>query len=326
MLLITAREQGRAEAYLKMNVKPLLSVIVANYNNEPYIRECLDSILNQTYKDLEIIVLDDDSTDGSPEIIRKYVANYPGIIKGIFGDVNRGVARTRHEAILQAKGEYITTLDSDDYYSNSQKLEKEMALLMHYKEQDKDIIAFSNIVFVRENRALEFVQGNSTNIKEGRIFYDIIIRSCMIPRDFVLKRDVYFEVGGYDFSLITHEDWDLKIRLAKKYEFYYTGISGTAYRKNPKGLSSTSYVLRTNNLWKVFSKNIKSVGSDHRLPLINRFFTFMCDRDEKYKKGFKKKSIGLYLNVSGSYLTRLRYKYLLKPFIFRKRNVNHAEL
>lgn len=309
-----------------MNSKPVLSVIVANYNNEQYIRQCLDSILNQTYKDLDIIVADDTSTDDSPGIIREYAEEYPGIIKGIFSGVNRGVARTRHEAILQAKGEYITTLDSDDYYCNSQKLEKEMALLMHYKEQDKDIIAFSNIVFVREDRAPEFVQGNSTDIKEGKIFYDIISRSCMIPRDFVMKRGVYFEVGGYDFSLITHEDWDLKIRLAKKYEFYYTGVPGTAYRKNPKGLSSTAYVLRTNNLWKVFSKNIKSAGSDYRLPLINRFAAFMCDRDKKYKKGFKKKSIGFYLNVSGSYFTRLRYKYLLKPFTFQKRNVNHAEL
>lgn len=309
-----------------MNVKPLLSVIVANYNNEPYIRECLDSILNQTYKDLEIIVADDDSTDDSPEIIREYAAEYPGIIKGIFSDVNRGVARTRHEAILQAKGEYITTLDSDDYYGDSQKLEKEMALLMHYKEQGKDIVAFSNTVFVKESQAPRFVQGNSKDIKEGKIFYDIITRSCMIPRDFVMKRGVYFEVGGYDFSLITHEDWDLKIRLAKKYEFYYTGVPGTAYRKNPKGLSSTAYVLRTNNLWKVFSKNIKSAGSDYRLSLINRFFAFMCDRDKTYKKGFKKKGIGFYLNLLGSYFTRLRYKYLLKPFIFQKRKVNHAEL
>jgi glycosyltransferase involved in cell wall biosynthesis len=303
----------------KNHRKVRLSVIVANFNNAAYIRDCLDSILNQTYKDLEIIVHDDCSTDSSPDMIREYQENYQEIVKGIFSPVNNGVAQTRHEAILEASGEYITTLDSDDYYYDNQKLEKEMELVLKYKEKTgKDILAFSNIVMVKEDKTLIRTQGNPGNIKEGKIFDHIICRSCMIPRDFVMKRAVYFEVGGYDFTLITHEDWDLKIRLAKKYEFYYTGIPGTAYRKNPKGLSSNSYVFRTNNLWKVFSKNIKSADSDYRHPLFNHFFAFMCDRDDEYKKRFKKKSIGFYLNLLGSYLTRLKHKYLYKAIYLSK--------
>ena len=147
-----------------------LSVIVANYNNDRFIRECLESILSQTYKDLEIIVSDDASTDNSPAIIREYEKKYPEMVKGIFSPVNRGVAQNRHEAILQARSEYITTLDSDDYYYHNQKLEKEMELVLRYKEKTgKDILAFSNIVMVKENKTLICTQGNTGNIKEGKI-------------------------------------------------------------------------------------------------------------------------------------------------------------
>lgn len=239
-----------------MKEKPLLSVIVANYNNEPYIRDCLDSILRQTFKNLEIIVSDDCSIDDSPQIISQYEKKCPGIVKGIFSPVNRGVAQNRHEAILQAKSEYITTLDSDDYYYDPQKLEKEMALISyHKKEKGKDIIAFSNILLVKGDKTLIRAWGNPGNIKEGKVFYEIITRACMIPRDFIMKREAYFEVGGYDKRFAIYEDWDLKIRLAKKYEFYYTGINGIGYRKHGTGLSAVPISQNIKWLKKVFKKN-----------------------------------------------------------------------
>jgi glycosyltransferase involved in cell wall biosynthesis len=233
-----------------------LSVIVANFNNERFIGECLESIINQTYKDLEIIVSDDASTDNSPAIIREYEKKYPAVLKGIFSPVNRGVAQNRHEAILQAKSEYITTLDSDDYYYDAQKLEKEMALISYYKkEKGKEIIAFSNILLVKDDKTLIKAWGNPGNIKVGKVFYEIITRACMIPRDFVMKQEAYFEVGGYDKRFVIYEDWDLKIRLAKKYEFYYTGINGIGYRKHGTGLSELPISQNIKWLKKVFKKN-----------------------------------------------------------------------
>jgi glycosyltransferase involved in cell wall biosynthesis len=242
-----------------------LSVIVANYNNALYIRECLDSILTQTYTDFEIIVSDDASTDGSPGIVREYETKYPGIVKGIFSPVNQGVAQNRHEAILQAKAEYIATLDSDDYYYEPRKLEKEMELVSHYKkEKDKDIMAFSNIILVKGDKTLISAWGNPGNIKEGKILYEIITRTCMIPRDFIMKREAYFEVGGYDNRFPIYEDWDLKIRLAAKYEFYYTGINGTAYRRHGTGLSAIPVSRSIGWLKKVFKKNVGLVNKDQK--------------------------------------------------------------
>lgn len=280
-----------------MNHPPLLSVIVANYNNQRYIKECLDSILEQTYKDFEIIVSDDASTDRSPEIIRQYETRYPGVVKGIFSTVNRGVAQTRHEAILQARGDYITTLDSDDYYYDTQKLEKEMDVIHRYKENGKDIIAFSDIIPVNEDKHPLEIPGNPGNIEEGKIFEHILGRSCMIPRDFIMIKEAYFHVGGYDFSLKTHEDWDLKIKISKTYEFHYTHHPGTAYRRHAAGLSSLPYLHRTGNLWKVFASNFRRVRGSDATTIKKEFFLFMKTRDTQYLRATKAARPPLYALV-----------------------------
>lgn len=278
-----------AEACLQMKGEPLLSVIVSNYNYGAYIRECLDSILNQTFKNLEIIVSDDGSTDDSPQITRDYEKKYPGVVIGIFSPVKRGAAQARHEAILKAKSGFITTLDSDDYYYDYQKLEKEMELIsFHKKTTGKDIIAYSNFALVREDKSLIRLQGNPGNIKEGKIFNDIITRSCMIPRDFIVKKEAYFEVGGFDYRFTIYEDWDLKIRLAKKYEFYYTGINGTAYRRHGTGLSSLP--IKNNIKWlkKVFKNNLKLVPKTEKKDISKRFENFVEVTRERHRKPKKK--------------------------------------
>lgn len=267
----------------------MLSVIVSNYNYGTYIRECLDSILNKTFKNLEIIVSDDGSTDDSPQIIRDYEKRYPGVVMGIFTPVKRGVAQARHEAILKSNSEFITTLDSDDYYYHNQKLEKEMELIsFHKKTTGSDIIAYSNFALVREDKSLIRFQGNLGNIKEGKILNDMITRSCMIPRDFIVKKEAYFEVGGFDSRFRIYEDWDLKLRLAQTYEYYYTGIIGTAYRRHGTGLSSLP--IKNNIKWlkKVFKKNIPLIPKTEKKDITNRFKNFVKANRERHRKQKKK--------------------------------------
>lgn len=242
---------------------PILSVIVANYNNERYIRDCLDSILNQTYKNLEILVCDDCSSDRSLAILKAYKKQYPSIIKVISNASNLGVTQTRHLAILQATGEYLTTLDSDDYYYETQKLQREMELVLSYKkETGKDIIGFSNIILVKGDKTLIAICGDSNNIKEGQIIKEIITRSCMIPRDFIMKKDIYFKVGGFDADIPIYEDWDLKIRLANKCDFYYSRVNGTAYRRHGGGLSSVPIPEHIEWMQRIFDKNLSLICND----------------------------------------------------------------
>ena len=249
-----------------------LSVIVANYNNELYLEQCLDSILSQTFKSLEVIVADDSSEDKSPEIIREYEKKYPHIIKGKYNKCNNGVATNRHLAILEATGQYITTLDSDDYYYDDTKLENEMTLMFEYA--DRDICAFSNIVLVAQDSSFIQQCGTSDNIKQGNIINAIISRCCMIPRDFVMSKKAYLALGGYDLLLPIYEDWDLKIRLSAVHEFYYTGINGTAYRRHGSGLSSAPINEHIVVMDRIFSKNLYLVDSSVRKEISVQFAAY----------------------------------------------------
>jgi glycosyltransferase involved in cell wall biosynthesis len=96
-----------------MNEK-LLTVIVPTYSVEKYIRQCLDSIINQTYRNLEIIIIDDCSKDSTPEIIKEY-AEKDSRIKTVFHKENTGPGKSRNEGVKMATGEYITFVDSDDW-------------------------------------------------------------------------------------------------------------------------------------------------------------------------------------------------------------------
>ena len=264
---------------------PLISVIVANYNKDRYIRECLDSILDQTYKKLKIIVYDDASNDDSVEVIKRYEENYPDLVKGLFGEKNKGVAKARHSAIMNAEGDYLTTLDSDDYYCNNRKLEKEMELVYRHKEKNgKDIMAFSNIVLVKGDKAQIGSQWDIQSVKEGMIFSGILSRSCMIPRDFIMKREIYFEAGGFDSRFPIYEDWDLKIRLAHKYNFYYTGINGTAYRRDGTGLSSSPIPQHIKWLKRIFKKNLNLVEKDVKKEIRDNFQKFIKNLRENQAK------------------------------------------
>lgn len=176
-------------------------------------------------------------------------------IKVIYNKENIGISKTRHKAIVESSGDYITTLDSDDYYLSNDKLEKEMELVARYKKQKKKVIAFSNVHTVNANgEVISDYQGG--RIKEGGLLSSIICRDCMIPRDFLFSKESYFQVGGFDPCINLFEDWDLKIRLANKYDFYYTGIVGIAYRRKGYGLSYTSDENTVNAMKKVFQKNI----------------------------------------------------------------------
>lgn len=95
-------------------INPKISVIIPVYNSEKYIEKCLESVLNQTYKNYEIIVINDGSKDNSKEILSKYQEKYPEVIKHIEQE-NKGVAKTRNYGIKLAKGEYIAFIDNDDY-------------------------------------------------------------------------------------------------------------------------------------------------------------------------------------------------------------------
>ena len=213
----------------------LVSVIVPNYNNREYLQDCIESILKQTYSNFEIIFVDDLSTDDSVDVVRQYGDDRIRIFKN---SKNMGIAATRNRGISEALGKYVTTLDSDDVLWDTTKIEKEMELIAyHRKKWNKDIVAFSNVVFIDKAGAGYQMVGKG-NIKEGDIFEGILARNIFIPRDYTCHKRLIVQAGGYDERIPLYEDWDLKLRLAKDNEYHYTGIAGIGYRRHGQGLSA----------------------------------------------------------------------------------------
>lgn len=111
------------------NRQPLVSVVVPVYNVEPYLRECVDSILGQTYENVEIILVDDGSTDGSPAICDEYAASHASITA--IHQKNRGLSGARNTGLEHIHGEYVTFVDSDDWLAPSM-VERSMQLIRHF--------------------------------------------------------------------------------------------------------------------------------------------------------------------------------------------------
>lgn len=257
-----------------------LSIIIANYNYGEFLPKCIDSVLAQSYNDFEIVISDDCSTDNSAEIITRYASKHPRI-KTIFNKLNLNVSRNRHQAILAAQGEYITTLDSDDYYYDDRKLEKEMEIIELQKtNHNKEVCAFSNIAIVDGSSHLLYKQWPDESICQGDLFKQIFARSCMIPRDFIIPRKCYDQIGGYDPRFNIYDDWDLKIRLSRIAEFHYTGIIGVGYRRKGFGVSYVPVKQHIDQIIEIWEKN-KAIIHPEEEDFINSHLLRHLDFVEK---------------------------------------------
>lgn len=231
-----------------------VSVIVPNYNNERYLRQCLDSILMQTYPVKELIIYDDCSTDHSRDILEQYAAEYSQV-NMIYGKQNVGVSVARDTAIRATTSDYVTMLDADDYYYDKYKLENEMRTAVEKsKERGHKVIAFSQTIDVDEyGRTL----GNVDHVDlSGNERFRIVTRlyKNYMPRDYCFPREAYEKCGGYTTGLSLYEDWELNIKFLQDTEFVYSGGYGTAYRHKIGGLSAVDYRKQLDTKKMIFKK------------------------------------------------------------------------
>lgn len=246
-------------------MKDLITVVVPNYNNEKYISKCVESIQKQTYTNLEILIIDDRSIDKSREVI-EMMASADDRIRPIFNEFNLGISENRHKGIVMAKGEFVTTLDADDYLCDGSKIEREHRIMC--ASQKNNVIAFSDFTLV-DSLDVPLKQQDVKPVEYGDIFSCILSRTCKIPRDFMFTKEQYLQSGGFNPSLKMYEDWDLKIRMSSRYKFVYSGVIGIAYRRHQDGLSSVKRHVHYKWLMKIYNANIKlfsdrvTVGEKH---------------------------------------------------------------
>jgi glycosyltransferase involved in cell wall biosynthesis len=121
-------------------VTPTVSVIIPVYNVAPYLAQCLDSVLSQTFSDLEVICVDDGSSDASPDILAAYARKDPRL--RVFSQEHGGLSRARNKALAEAAGEYVAFVDGDDYLSR-----ETLARALPYLSEEADYVCFGAKVF-----------------------------------------------------------------------------------------------------------------------------------------------------------------------------------
>lgn len=168
-----------------------ISVIIPVYNSSTYLRKCLDSVVNQTLKDIEIIVINDGSTDDSKNIIEEYSCKYKNII--FIDQENKGIGKTRNIGIKKATGEYITFVDSDDYI-------KENMLEEYYKYAKKhnfDLVIGSYIKKINNKEIIfennKFKTGNVKTTPQILYLIEYGPWAKLYKREMLINNNIYFD-------------------------------------------------------------------------------------------------------------------------------------
>ena len=195
---------------------PLVTIIALCYNHERFVEECLQSIINQTYKNIELIIVDDFSTDKSKEIIVAFSQKNIGICC-IFNEYNVGNCRSFNQALKIAKGKYIIDLSTDDVLKPN-RIEEQVK---KFKESDNIGIVFSDAEYIDEySNWLGIFYRKNQRIPEGNIYEDILKKSFIMPSSMMIRKSILDKLGGYDENL-KYEDFDFWVRSSRRYDYAY---------------------------------------------------------------------------------------------------------
>ncbi len=192
----------------KMQKDPKVSVVIPVYNAEKYIGEAIEGILNQTFKDFELILVNDCSTDNTLEIMQKY-AKQDERIKILTNEKNLKVCKTANRGIKEARGEYIVKQDADDW-SYPDRIEKQVKYMDSHPQV---VLSSGNMQMCDKDMNIKNRTHFPTideSIKKVLLQYNPMVHSAMIYR-----KDTFIEVGGYE-NITNSEDYLLTMKMASK--------------------------------------------------------------------------------------------------------------
>lgn len=215
---------------------PLVSVIIPAYNADSFIAQTLESVLSQTYQNIEVLVVDDGSTDTTAEIVKSFAKKDSRVT--LLQQSNSGVAVARNLAYLHSKGEYIAPIDADDIWY-PQNLEKQIECLT--KSEPFVGVVYSWSVDINERGLLAGGFYNSTI--EGEV-HDALVYKYFIGNasSSLIRRTCFEKVGGYNCKFRLEnaqgcEDWDLHLRIAQYYQFKVVPEYLVGYRQIASSMS-----------------------------------------------------------------------------------------
>lgn len=277
---------------------PKVSIIVSVYNEEEYVSTCLISLINQTLDDIEIILIDDNSTDNSLNILLDYAKKYPNI-KVYHNEKNIGQGASRNRGLSLATGEYIGFVDSDDYIRNTMYEDMYKAVLNNnYPE-----VVTTEIMFVKDdgyaNRDLEFLARGKEKIINPTLDKNAVISESPAVCNKIFRRDTLKDFYFVEDSLFEDIPFSYtkymeasKVVSVSSINYFYRrdinrGVSSTNYRGNShitdifKVLDRLDFDMRKSSRYEVFKDEIRLIQLAYSLIRVEEVNNWQVDMDKK---------------------------------------------
>jgi glycosyltransferase involved in cell wall biosynthesis len=228
----------------KMLLSTKVSVILPTYNRSNLIGKSIKSVLDQSYNDFELIIVDDASTDNTDEIVRAF--NDPRIIYTTHS-VNKGGAAARNTGINIARGEFIAFQDSDDLWLRN-KLAKQVALLADSQPEIGVVYTRCSLLSGGQKKSIPC---DSQVITEGNLYQALLQYNFITLPSALIKKTCLQKAGIFDEALPRFQDWELFLRIAKHFEFKYipeplllAHVTEGSITSNPKaGINALEIIL-----------------------------------------------------------------------------------
>ena len=255
------------------NTKPLISIIIPSYNRANLLIRSINSALNQTYKNFELIVVDDGSTDNTKKLLEPYI-NAKKI--KYFYQKNRGPSSAKNMGMKSAKGDYLAFLDSDDEWL-PKKLEKQLELFERSTNPNLGFVGCNSLIINEKNNKKQIYK----TPRKKNAFYALLVNNFIWScSSIMIKGSIIDQIGFFDENLSIGEDWDMWIRITQKYDFdfvdeplfkYYVHnaniTNAITIRKKEKYLQyiSDKYIKYFENNPKLYSRRLRYDGTRYVL-------------------------------------------------------------
>ena len=213
----------------------LVTAIITTHNRLQLLKRAIESVQAQTYKRLDLIVVDDASDDGTKEFCQALPLKYIYIPK----EESKGGNYARNLGIKAARGEYIAFLDDDDYWLPS-KIEKQVALI---ERKDCELVHCGRRIELVQGELITYVDALPNPLEQGDMSRKILFTITAITTNILVKRDALLEIGLFDENLQFWQEYELTIRLAQRKPFYFVNEPLSVYRidRNDKQRLTNKY-------------------------------------------------------------------------------------
>lgn len=272
-----------------MNLAPLVSIILPTYNREKYISKAIKSVIEQTYTNWELLVIDDGSTDRTESIVKSFKDKR---IKYIYQENSGKPSVARNKGIDLSIGEYIAFIDSDDLWTTD-KLEKQMSYLLNVN-LGIDMI-FSNALIMTINNIKRGYWSNVGNEKGYLSRIELLGKNHIPLPSVVLRRDCLKSIGKFNESndLKIGEDYDLWLRISDRYKIYYINEPLVIVYKHATNTTTTFPTQNQLYLAREISRRLYEEIQNEKESLDNSLYSaalnhivrrYLAVRSKEYKK------------------------------------------